>query len=300
MARRLTVIAAAATPFTDTGDMDIAAARRLYHLLTDVTDGVLVAGTTGEFPALDDGERLTLLEAALDVLGPDRVIAHVGAADARHTRKLASEAVAVGARRLAAITPYYLPATVDEITAHYTHVADGCGAAELYAYLYPERTGLTVTAGQLAQVAAASGLAGAKLSGSAGTAVADYVAAANADFRIFTGSDEAVPAAAAAGAAGVISGMSTAYPEVFWSLADALADGDQQRTDAAQRAIDRIVATGRDIGHLKYALAARGVTGTAARMAVGTVDADGAAAVAALVGELASSAPGMPAGVTSH
>ncbi len=67
-----------------------------------------MAGTTGEFPALEDSERLSLIELALAEAGPDRVIAHVGAADARHCARLASAASARGATRLAAITPYYL------------------------------------------------------------------------------------------------------------------------------------------------------------------------------------------------
>jgi len=50
---------------------------------------VFVAGTTGEFVALDDDAREAVVAAALDVFGPDRVYAHVGAASARQaaTRK---------------------------------------------------------------------------------------------------------------------------------------------------------------------------------------------------------------------
>ena len=58
-----------------------------------------MAGSTGEFPALDDAERLSLIELALDEAGPDRVIAHIGAPDARHSARLARAAVALGATR---------------------------------------------------------------------------------------------------------------------------------------------------------------------------------------------------------
>ncbi|MFY9778571.1 MAG: dihydrodipicolinate synthase family protein, partial [Trebonia sp.] len=76
------VLAAVPTPFAADGSVDLACARRLYEFLADRADGQLVAGTTGEFPALDEDERLVLIDTAIDVLGPDRIIAHIGAPDA--------------------------------------------------------------------------------------------------------------------------------------------------------------------------------------------------------------------------
>lgn len=286
MADRLDLFTAAATPFTDSGELDLPAARRLYSLITATTGGIMVAGSTGEFPALDDSERVALFEAALEEAGPDRVMAHVGAADARHARKLAAAAVSAGATRLAAVTPFYHQASKDEIIAYYREVGAAAPSAELYAYIFPERTGITVTPAELAEVAAAAGLAGAKLSGSAGTNAAEYVAALPAGFAVYSGADGDLGLAAKAGATGVISGVSTAFPEVFVSLADALATGDAEKAAAAQDAVDRIVAVGRSIGLFKHALSLRGITGPAIRMAVGTVNAAADAALRELVREL--------------
>src|SRR5215469_15183405 len=97
------VFAAVPTPFTADGDVDTGSADRLFRFLAGVVDGLFVAGTTGEFAALDDDERLALIEAGLDAAGPDRVIAHIGAADSRHAARLAASAVALGATRIAAI-----------------------------------------------------------------------------------------------------------------------------------------------------------------------------------------------------
>ena len=149
---------------------------------------MLVAGTTGEFPALEDDERLWLAEQALAEAGPDRVIVHIGAPDARHAARLARAAVALGARRIAAITPYYLPARPDELVTHYRRVREAAPDAELYAYIFPERTGLTVSPSLLADAARAAALAGAKISGSASADLAGYVAAAPG-LRIFSGND---------------------------------------------------------------------------------------------------------------
>jgi 4-hydroxy-tetrahydrodipicolinate synthase len=279
------VFSAVPTLFTSDGSVDLAANRTLYKHVAGLLDGLLVAGTTGEFPALDDGERLSLIELGLAEAGPDRVIAHIGAPDARHACSLAQAAVALGATRLAAITPYYLPARPDEVVSHYGRIRSAAASAELYAYIFPERTGVRVAPSVFATVADAAGLAGAKLSGSAAGELADYVAAAPG-LRMFSGDDSDPAAIMRAGGAGLISGRSGAYPEVYASLSAALRAGDLDAAARHQVVLDRIVALGASIGRLKYALTLRGLGGTTARMTVDPPDASLSAAIAAEVAAL--------------
>jgi 4-hydroxy-tetrahydrodipicolinate synthase len=279
------VFSAVPTLFGGDGEVDAAANRALYAFLAGQLDGLFVAGTSGEFPALDDAERLSLIELALAEAGPERVFAHIGAPDARHACRLARLAVGLGATRIAAITPYYLPARPDELAAHYGRIRDAAPGAELYAYIFPERTALRVPPQVFAQVAAAADLAGAKISGSASAEAADYAAAAP-DLRIFSGNDTNLAAAMRAGAAGVISGRSGAYPEVYAALAAALNAGDADAAARLQQAVDRIVAAGASIGRVKYALELRGLGGAWARMTVDPPAGEVAAAIAGLVAEL--------------
>jgi len=244
-----------------------------------------VAGTTGEFPALDDDERLALIELALSEAGPDRVIAHVGAPDARHTARLARAAAALGATRIAAITPYYLPTRPDELIAHFGRIREAVPDLELYAYIFPERTGLRVPPPLFAAVASAAGLAGAKLSGSAAGDLASYAAAAPG-LRLFSGEDSNPAATIRAGGAGLISGRSSAYPEVYAALTDALASNDLEAATRHQQTLDRIVALGVSIGRLKHALHLRGLGGTTSRMTVDPPDASLSAAIATEVAAL--------------
>jgi dihydrodipicolinate synthase/N-acetylneuraminate lyase len=245
---------------------------------------MLVAGTTGEFPALEDDERLWLAEQALAEAGPDRVIVHIGAPDARHAARLARAAVALGARRIAAITPYYLPARPDELVAHYRSVREAAPGAEIYAYIFPERTGLAVSPALLAEVAEAASLAGAKLSGSSSADLAGYVAAAPG-LRFFSGNDADPWATTRAGGEGVISGRSSAYPELFAALA---------KDPAGQERLDRVVALGASVGRIKHALRARGLAGTAARMTVDPPDPQVAAAIEAEVAALSTVTSSLP------
>jgi 4-hydroxy-tetrahydrodipicolinate synthase len=284
------VLSAVPTMFDGGGEVDADANRALFKLVAGLVDGLFVAGTTGEFPALDDAERMSLFELALAEAGPDRVVAHVGAPDARHAGRLARAALASGARQLAAITPYYLPARGDELVAHYCRIREAAPGAELYAYIFPERTGVRVPPPLLAQTARAAGLAGAKISGSAAASLAEYAAAAPG-LRIFSGADANPAAARKAGGVGVVSGRSSAYPEVYAALAGALNRAEPDAAARHQRTLDRIVALGASIGRLKHALHLRGLGGTTARMTVDPPAPDVAAAIAAEVARLVQPSP---------
>ncbi len=294
------VLAAVATPFAVDGSLDTACARRYFTFVNERADGMLVAGTTGEFPALDDDERLTLVEIALDVAGPDRVIAHIGAPDAYRATRLAAAAVTLGATRIAAITPFYLAPTPAEVTEYYARIREAAPLAALYAYIFPERTGVTVTPSQFCELADAVGLAGAKFSGAAARNVG-ACAAERPALRIYSGDDSDLAATLRAGGAGIISARSAAYPEVFAGLAAALSgdagsggagsgsggeDAAAAAADAAQaRQADvlAIAALGASIGLVKEALRARGFAPMAARMPAGFPDAATTARVHELV-----------------
>jgi 4-hydroxy-tetrahydrodipicolinate synthase len=300
------VFAAVPTPFAADGSLDLGCARRLYKFLADRVDGLLVAGTTGEFPALAEDERLVLIDTAIDVLGPDRIIAHIGAPDAYRAVRLAREASLLGASRIAAITPYYLAASPAEVTEYYLRIREAAPEAGLYAYIFPERTGLTVAPQQFCELADAVGLAGAKFSGVAARNVAEC-AAALPGVRIFSGDDSDLAATLRAGGAGIISARTSAFPEVFSGLSAAITaagggtDGDADRDGdrnadrdgevaARQADVTAIAALGQSIGLVKEALRVRGFGPMAARMPVAEPDAATAARVAELVKSLAPDA----------
>ena len=59
------VLTAMLTPFAEDGSVDEVAARKLArHLVENGSHGVVVAGTTGESPTLQDDEQISLLRAA--------------------------------------------------------------------------------------------------------------------------------------------------------------------------------------------------------------------------------------------
>jgi 4-hydroxy-tetrahydrodipicolinate synthase len=204
------------------------------------------------------------------VFGADAVYAHVGAAAARQAERLTAQAVALGARRLAAITPFYLPADPAALMDYYRRLAAVAGDARIYVYLFAARTGVSVTPGQLAELATIPAVAGAKISGELRAVVLQYVDAVPDDFEVYSGNDVEFGDFVRAGGTGAVSGVSSVFPRPFLELADALRSGDEQGICAAQDRVERAVHVtgGGNIALLKAALSLQGLPAGPTRVAL--------------------------------
>ena len=116
------VITAMVTPFAEDRSVDEAAARKLArHLIDNGSHGLVLSGTTGESPTLDDEEKLSLLRVVRDELGPD-VLLICGTGLQRHAplrATLSAAAADEGADAVLAVTPYYNKPNRAGIIAHY-------------------------------------------------------------------------------------------------------------------------------------------------------------------------------------
>ena len=119
------VLTAILTPFHPDGSVNIAKFRELAtHLVDHGSDGLVVAGTTGESPTLRDEEKLELFAAALDAVG-DRatVIAGTGTNDTGHSVHLTELAHETGVDAVLVVTPYYNKPPQRAIVRHFQEVA---------------------------------------------------------------------------------------------------------------------------------------------------------------------------------
>src|SRR5215218_11405748 len=113
------------TPFKRDGSVDLDGFRALArHLVENGSDGLVVAGTTGESPTLSDEERFELYAAALDEVG-DRatVVAGTGTYDTRQSIHLTEQAHELGVDAVLVVTPYYNKPPQRGIVAHFEAVA---------------------------------------------------------------------------------------------------------------------------------------------------------------------------------
>ncbi|MGH8883597.1 MAG: 4-hydroxy-tetrahydrodipicolinate synthase [Egibacteraceae bacterium] len=139
------LITAMATPMTDEGGLDLKGAQRLAaYLVEHGSEGLVVAGTTGESPTLAHAETLDLFRAVVEAVG-DRatVIAGTGKNDTAATVELTKEASGTGVDGILLVAPYYNRPSQRGLDRHFQMAA---AATELPVLLYniPGRTGVEV------------------------------------------------------------------------------------------------------------------------------------------------------------
>jgi 4-hydroxy-tetrahydrodipicolinate synthase len=119
------VLTAIVTPFREDGSIDFDAFQRLArHLVENGSDGIVVAGTTGESPTLADEERIDLFRAAIEAVGKDAtIVAGTGTYSTAHSVHLSERATELGADALLIVTPYYSKPPQRGIVAHFEEIA---------------------------------------------------------------------------------------------------------------------------------------------------------------------------------
>jgi 4-hydroxy-tetrahydrodipicolinate synthase len=148
------VLTAMVTPLNGDGAVNIEGFKRLCTYLVDNgSDGVVVAGTTGEAPTLSDEERLQLFAAAVEAVG-DRasVVVGTGTYSTAHSVHLTREAEALGVDGYLVVTPYYNKPPVRGVIAHFAAIANETDKP-IIAYNIPQRVVLNLEPEALAQLA---------------------------------------------------------------------------------------------------------------------------------------------------
>ena len=120
-----TILTAMATPFTADLQVDrIAFARLAEYLLSSGSDGLVIAGTTGESPTLSDDEKVALFRDAAELAqGRGTVVAGAGSNDTAHSVALTRRAEDAGVDAILAVTPYYNKPPERGLYAHFEAIA---------------------------------------------------------------------------------------------------------------------------------------------------------------------------------
>jgi dihydrodipicolinate synthase/N-acetylneuraminate lyase len=214
------LIAASVTPLRDAGAaLDEEAFWPLARFYAEHgADGVFACGTTGEgiLLSLDERRRAaTLFRAALT---RDLLVVHCGAQTTADTVALAAHAAEIGADGVAVIPPPYFPLDEGALTAHFSAAAAACAPVPFFIYAFAARSGYPVPVDVVGRVReAASNLAGLKVSESPLERLTPYL---DLGLPVLVGSEPLIPPALTRGAAGSVSGLAAAFPDVVRAALD--------------------------------------------------------------------------------
>lgn len=182
------------------------------------TDAIVICGTTGESPALDDAEHTECIRYTVQkVAGRVPVIAGTGSNDTRYAVQLSKQAQQDGADALLLVTPYYNKTSQTGLIAHYTAIAQ---AVDLPCILYnvPSRTGCNLQPSTLAELAKLPNINAVKEASGNIAQVAEIAELCGEDLNIYSGNDDQIVPLMALGGKGVISVLSNVAPQFTHDL----------------------------------------------------------------------------------
>lgn len=258
------------TPMTSDGALDLPAWDRLLDFHAgEGTDGIVVAGTTGESPALctQEIEELTR-RAVARCRGRTRVIVGAGTYSTADTLERTRALSRLGVDAVMLVTPYYNKPPQEGLYRHFTAAAD---VSEVPVILYnvPGRTAVDLLPATVARLARHPRIVAIKEATGSLARARETLAACPPEFTLLSGDDATAVDLMAIGARGVISVTANVAPKRMHEACEAALSGDL----AKARAIDvNLQALHRDLFveanpiPVKWAVARMGLIGNAIRL----------------------------------
>jgi dihydrodipicolinate synthase/N-acetylneuraminate lyase len=208
-------LAAALTPLRDAGEAldEAAIAPYVDFLAAGGVDGQLALGTTGEGFLLPLEQRRRTAQLFVEAsAGRLQVAVHCGAQSTWDTVELAAHAADIGADGVAVMAPPYFPLDEAELFAHFAAAARAAAPTPFYVYEFAARSGYPVPVSVLEQLReAAPNFRGLKVSDTPWERFTPYLLEG---LDIFVGPEAFIPQGLAAGAAGAVSALASAFPEL--------------------------------------------------------------------------------------
>jgi 4-hydroxy-tetrahydrodipicolinate synthase len=226
MGRFGSVVTAMVTPFDDNGALDLEVAADLArHLVIAGSDGLVVAGSTGEGSVLSDAEKLALFRTVAEAVTVP-VVAATGSNDTAHSIALTRSAAECGVDGVLVVTPYYNRPSRQGISAHFRAVA---AATELPVLLYdiPVRSGRRIGTDLLIELGAeVANIVGVKDATGDVAGAAQVVTSTPDDFEVYCGDDSLTLPFLSVGGVGIVSVASHWAAARFGELVSSFAAGD--------------------------------------------------------------------------
>jgi len=250
------------TPFLEDGAVDEGGLRRnvVRWMATPLT-GLVVLGSNGEAPQLDDAEADRVIDIVRAAVPGDRpLIAGTGRESTRATIVATQRAAAAGIDAALVRTPAFFKSqmTTAAFVRHYTAVADASPIPVLL-YNVSMFTGVNLAPDAVATLASHPNIVGMKESGSDIGLIAEFIAQTPDDFVVLAGSAATLFHALAAGCDGAILALAALVPGEVVKMEALVTSGRLEEARALQR---RLMPLARSIGGL------HGVPGLKAALAL--------------------------------
>ena len=269
-------LVALATPFTDADEVDYAALERLIDFHCEAgTDGLVIAGTTGESATLLKEEHAALVRRSVELAdGRIRILAGTGSNSTRQTLALSQAVDGAGIDGFLMVVPYYNKPTQEGMFRHFSTVADALSKPVML-YNVPGRTSSDLLPETVARLAAHERIFGIKDATGDIDRLRAMQAVCPADFRYFSGDDFTSADFLLGGGHGVVSVTANVAPALMAELCRAAAASDEatvREIDARLQPVNKAMFLESNPIPVKWALHRMGFMGMGIRLPLTPLD----------------------------
>lgn len=219
------LMTAMVTPFTERGAVDFGKAAELArNLVASGNDGLIVTGTTGEGPTLNEDEKLELYRVTKRAVGNASIVAGTGNYNTAESIHLTREAELCGVDGMLLVVPYYNNPPQEGLYQHFKAIAE---ATSLPCILYnvPPRAPRNLEASTLKRLAEIDNIVGVKEASGKLEQFNAVMSAVPEDFLVYSGNDSDTHTVMSLGGYGVISVAAHLVAGRIRQMIDLLAEG---------------------------------------------------------------------------
>lgn len=200
------LITAMITPFDKDNQVNLEEASHLIeHLIKNESDGVLLAGTTGESATLTDEEKIELFTLGVKRFkSKTKIIAGTGTNDTGHSVELSMEAQKAGVDCLLCVTPYYNKPSQTGLFRHFEKIASSV-TIPIILYNVPSRTACNISAKTVIELSKIENIIAVKEASSDFKQISEIIGGTDESFLVYSGNDGDTLPMLSLGAHGVIS-----------------------------------------------------------------------------------------------
>jgi 4-hydroxy-2-oxoglutarate aldolase len=228
------------TPFQTDDEIDLRGARaNAARWMKTGLRGLLVLGSNGEAPLIDQEEATRLVAAVREEVPRDRVlIVGTNSQSTRQAIAAARAASAAGADIVLVITPFYFKSQMsgDALVRHFTAVADA-SPKPIVIYNVPPATGVSIPVAAVEQLSAHPNIAGMKDSSGDVGYTTEAIGRVPERFQVIVGVAPSLLASLSIGARGGIVAVASAFPDLCVELHTAAREWREKDAMDIQRAI---------------------------------------------------------------
>jgi len=225
---------ALATPFNEDLSIDFESYKKLIYRQIDAgIDYIIVLGTTGESPVIDEHEREKLIELTKEIAqGKIKIVVGTGSNDTNKVIKFNALAEKYTPDALLIVNPYYNKGTQSSLIQHYEFISERT-SLPIMLYNVPSRTGMNVLPETVIKInETCKNVVAIKEASGNISQIAQLLSMKQPSFEVVSGNDDQAIPIMALGGVGVISVYANAFPKELKEITTAMQQNDLRKAQA--------------------------------------------------------------------